>query len=92
MRISLRLHWSQPRISGFLCRSSCTVSSDIPREINQRRQRTGELWQSETIDRIIRDSAEFDEKANYTLQNAVKAGLAEDGWQYDGFWCEDSIS
>jgi len=69
-----------------------SVKRHSAREINRRRRRIGELWQSETFDRIVRDSAEFDEKANYILQNAVKAGLAEDGWQYDGFWCKDSIS
>ncbi|HEY7908608.1 MAG TPA: transposase [Thermomicrobiales bacterium] len=69
-----------------------SIKRHSAREINKRRQRTGELWQSEAFDRIVRDSAEFDEKANYILQNAVKAGLAEDGWQYDGFWCEESIS
>jgi hypothetical protein len=36
----------------------------------------------------VRDQAEFDEKARYILNNAVKAGLVEDGWNYDGFWSE----
>jgi hypothetical protein len=26
------------------------------------------------------------DKATYILNNAVKAGIATDGWDYDGFW------
>jgi putative transposase len=53
-----------------------------------RRRRSGPLWQKETYDRIMRDRQEFDEKAGYILNNAVKAGIVSDGWEYDGFWCE----
>jgi putative transposase len=56
--------------------------------INMRRRRSGPLWQKETHDRIMRDRQEFDEKAGYILNNAVKAGIVSDGWEYDGFWCE----
>lgn len=38
----------------------------------------------------MRDQEEFDEKAAYILNNAVKVGLAEDGWAYDGFWCDNA--
>jgi hypothetical protein len=44
------------------------------------------VWQHESFDRIVRDAREFREKAQYILNNAVKAGLIEDGWAYDGFW------
>jgi len=57
-------------------------------KVNRLRGRRGSLWQSESFDRIVRDEKEFDEKAAYILGNAVKAGLAQDGWEYDGFWCE----
>jgi len=58
------------------------------KEINAVRKTRGSLWQGEGFDRIVRDRAEFDEKARYIVNNAVKAGLAKDGWEYDGFWCE----
>jgi REP-associated tyrosine transposase len=45
------------------------------RAINQSRGRTGKFWQTESFDRIVRDKAEYDEKATYILNNAVKAGL-----------------
>ncbi len=58
-------------------------------QINARRRSTGQIWQRESFDRIVRDEAEYVEKAAYILNNAVKAGLAEDGWTYDGFWFRD---
>lgn len=65
-----------------------SVKRHAARTINMSRGTSGALWQSETFDRIIRDHVEYDKKANYILQNAVKAGLAEGGWGYDGFWCD----
>jgi len=56
-------------------------------EINRLRGRRGPLWQSERMDRIARDEAEFDEKAAYILDNARRRGLVEDPWEYDAFWC-----
>ncbi len=65
-----------------------SVKRHSARRINQARGRRGKLWQAETYDRIVRDEAEFDEKAQYILHNAVKGGLTDEPWEYDGFWCE----
>jgi len=65
-----------------------SVKRDSARAINRLRNRRGPLWQPESFDRIVRDEEEFLEKANYILGNALRAGLVEDGWLYDGFWCE----
>jgi len=65
-----------------------SVKRQSARRINHLRGRRGALWRPESFDRIVRDESEFDEKANYILGNAVRAGLVEDGWSYDGFWCE----
>jgi hypothetical protein len=56
--------------------------------INRVRGRRGALWDTESFDRVVRDQQEFDEKARCILNNAVKAGLADDGWEYDGLWWE----
>jgi REP element-mobilizing transposase RayT len=53
--------------------------------INTLRHRKGPFWQKATFDRIVRDRSEFYEKATYILNNAVKAGIAEDGWHMTGF-------
>lgn len=65
-----------------------SVKSYPANTINQYRGTRGRLWQTESFDRIVRDAAEFDEKARYILNNAVKADLIADGWLYDGFWCD----
>ena len=65
-----------------------SVKRHSAHRINKTRGRQGKLWQAETYDRIVRDEAEFDEKAQYILHNAVKSGLTEDPWDYDGLWCE----
>ncbi len=65
-----------------------SVKRHSARQINLVRERQGRLWQAETYDRIVRDEAEFDEKSQYILANALKRGLVEDPWKYDGFWCE----
>jgi putative transposase len=54
--------------------------------INASRNTKGRPWQSESFDRIVRDAAEYDKKAAYILNNAVKAGLVADGLEYEGFW------
>ena len=56
------------------------------RLLNRHRNTTGRVWQDESWDRIIRDVAEFDEKLQYMVDNAVKAGLVTEGSQYDGWY------
>lgn len=68
------------------------IKGRTAREINIRRRRTGPLWQTESFDRIIRDRGEYDEKAAYILNNSVKQGLVEEGWEYDGFWCNEGTA
>ncbi len=65
-----------------------SVKGYSARSINASRGTKGQLWQSESFDRIVRDATEYTEKATYILNNAVKAGLVADGWAYDGFWCD----
>ncbi len=65
-----------------------SVKRGSARAINTLRSRRGPLWHRESFDRIVRDEEEFGEKANYILSNAVTAGLAQEGWLYDGLWCE----
>jgi putative transposase len=55
------------------------------RLLNEHRRTTGQVWQEESWDRIIRDVAEFDEKLQYMYNNPVKAGLVSDPDAYDGW-------
>ena len=70
-----------------------SIKSFSAKEINRLRGSNGKIWQSEGYDRIIRDENEYGEKMNYILQNAVRNGLAKNGFEYHGFWYvnEDSI-
>ncbi len=44
--------------------------------------RTGEFWQEEYYDHLIRDEADHAHALRYILENPVKAGLT--GWQWSG--------
>jgi len=58
------------------------------RLLNQHWGRSGTVWQNESFDRIIRDQTEFEEKLQYMLDNPVKRGLVDDGWNWDGRYCK----
>ncbi len=56
------------------------------RLINSRRGRRGTLWRDESYDRIIRNDKEMEETIEYVFSNALKRGLCDDGWDYEGFY------
>ena len=56
------------------------------RRVNTLRGTGGSLWQDESWDRIVRDESELREKLAYMVDNADRKGLAQDGWEYDGWY------
>jgi REP element-mobilizing transposase RayT len=56
------------------------------RLINEGRRTRGPVWQDESFDRIIRNAAEFNEKLNYIANNAVKAELAQEPFDYPALY------
>jgi len=50
----------------------------VAHQINQLLGRSGPLWQDETYDHILRNPADYQEKAAYIFQNAHTAGLQDD--------------
>jgi len=50
------------------------------RQINIAVGRTGELWQREYYDRLIRDEGELERAINYVIENPGKAGLKNWRW------------
>jgi REP element-mobilizing transposase RayT len=54
---------------------------------NELLERNGIFWQSESYDRVIRDSQELENTIAYTLNNPVKAGFDEnwEDWPYSYF-------
>ncbi len=54
--------------------------------INEMRCTSGNVWQDESFDRIMRDQNELDEKTQYIVDNPVKRNLAEDPSQYPALY------
>jgi 3-hydroxymyristoyl/3-hydroxydecanoyl-(acyl carrier protein) dehydratase/REP element-mobilizing transposase RayT len=52
--------------------------------------RTGEFWQREYFDRIIRDRSDFERRVRYTLENPAAAGLVD--WKWVGGRAVDGTS
>ena len=59
------------------------------RAINRLMSKTGEFWQSEPFDHIVRNEDQFRYLQNYILENPLKARLREGE---SLFWCHDSES
>ena len=58
-------------------------------EINKLRNSSGQVWQHESFDRIIRDEKEFNEKLIYMFNNPIKKGLIEDTISYHGWYLNE---
>jgi putative transposase len=56
------------------------------RLVNQHRGTSGQLWQDESWDRIVRNGREFDEKLSYMADNPRKAELASSADGYVGWY------
>jgi putative transposase len=81
----------RPNDSYTLSRVMKGIKGVSARRLNQSRGTTGQIWQDESWDRIVRDPAEFDEKLNYMADNPRRAGLVTaeeifDGWFCSGAW------
>jgi hypothetical protein len=60
------------------------------KECNKLLGRTGEFWQRESFDRIVRDSEDFERRVRYVLDNPVAAGLED--WKWVGGRAVDGTS
>jgi len=56
------------------------------RMLNQSRGSKGRVWQNESMDRIIRDEDEFNQKLNYMYMNSVNKELVADPGRWDGWF------
>lgn len=76
----------KPNTGFTLSRVMKDIKGVSANRLNQARRTSGNIWQAESFDRIVRDEQEFQEKLQYMLDNPVKAGLAATGWEYDGWY------
>jgi len=60
--------------------------------INCRLGRSGQLWQYETFDHLVRNAEELERIVRYVLYNPVKAGLVKDPseWKWN-YWTTDYL-
>lgn len=57
-----------------------SFKSFTSKKANELLDRSGQFWQHESYDRVVRDSEELNRVIDYILNNPVKAGLCND-WQ-----------
>ena len=69
-----------------LSRITKGIKGVTARLVNVMRKATGPFWQDESWDRIIRDQDELSEKLTCIVNNPVRAGLVEDGWDYEALF------
>ena len=61
------------------------------RKINVLKKQTGQVWQDESFDRIIRDDDEFMQKLEYIESNPVKAGLVTSSTAYPHLYLDAEL-
>jgi putative transposase len=66
-----------------------SVKSFSSHKINQRRKKSGSIWQDERYDRIVRDENEFKEKWEYIRNNPVKNSLSSEPGNYP--WLHEKV-
>ena len=54
--------------------------------VNKALRRTGQLWQDESFDHVIRSSESLNEKVEYVVQNPVRKGLVSRPEDYKWLW------
>lgn len=61
-----------------------SIKTFTARKANELLNRSGQLWQHESYDRVVRDSDELSRIIAYVLNNPVKAGLCDswEDWKY----------
>ncbi len=76
-------------VSTPLARTLQRLKSHTARHLNRLRESTGQVWQRESYDHRIRNDRELAATLAYTLNNPVKAGLAQEWkqWPYT-YWRE----
>ncbi len=63
-----------------------SLKSWTANQANALLERSGQFWEHESYDHVVRDDAEFDRIVNYVLRNPVKAGLVQDWQEWRWSW------
>ena len=65
------------------------IKSASAHNINQAVGQTGHIWESESLDRMIRGQSDLEEKFHYICRNPWDAGVAEMTENYPWLWTPD---
>jgi alanine--tRNA ligase len=75
--------WSQTEIFS-------SIKSFTAHEINKAESQTGQLWENESFDRIIRGDADLEEKFHYICRNPWDSGIVPPTENYPWLWTPDA--
>ena len=75
----------QPREGHSLEAILHSWKSFTANEINKALGRTGEVWQGESYDHLVRDLDDLNEQIGYVLNNPANAGLEEWSWVWSRY-------
>ena len=67
------------------------IKGGTAREANILLGRTGQLWERESYDHLIRDQSEFFRTIKYTINNPVKAGLVRSWQDWPGNYLRENL-
>lgn len=65
------------------------IKSASSHAINKALGRKGKVWQTESLDHILRSSEQLNSKLTYIFENPVRAGLVEYPRDYPWLWTAD---
>jgi len=80
-----------PENAPFLAETLQRLKGYTALQANKILGRTGQFWQRETYDHIVRNGEEMQRVVAYVVTNPVKAGLVEnwEHWPYT-YWSEET--
>ena len=65
------------------------IKSASAHQINRLLNRSGQVWQRESFDRVLRREESIRAKVEYMVQNPVRAGLVKIATEYQWLWVAD---
>jgi REP element-mobilizing transposase RayT len=65
------------------------IKSASAHKINRLLSRSGQVWQRESFDRVLRREESIQAKVEYMVQNPVRAGLVKGAMEYRWLWVPD---
>jgi len=68
-----------------------TIKSESAHRINKALGRTGRVWQDESFDHVLRGDESLRKKAEYILENPMRAGLAVRSEDYPWLWWDKEL-